>query len=91
MDAETYYRVSVFLWKVTLVAGSATVIIYFFQLMKMNAAIKAQNLAWLVRYLQDKDVRHARFIVTNKLATKALADWTLRNERKQRPHVPRMA
>jgi len=42
----------------------------------MDAAIKAQNLAWLVQYLQDKDVRHARFIVTNKLAAKALAYWT---------------
>jgi len=76
MDNAAYNANSLVLWKITLAMGIATVIIYFFQLMKMNAAIKAQNLAWLVQYLQDKDVRHARFIVTTELAGKDIALWS---------------
>jgi hypothetical protein len=76
MDTHAYNYWSLVLWALTLIAGGATVFIYYRQLLKMDAGIKAQNLAWLVQYLQDKDVRHARFIVTNELAGKDLALWT---------------
>ena len=67
--------VTVILWKITLMAGLATVIIYYKQLKVMDTSIIAQNLAWLIQYLQASDVRHARFVVMTDLSTKSLIDW----------------
>lgn len=63
-------------WVITLLAGVATATIYFLQLRKMDQSIKAQNLVWLMQYLQAKDVRHARFVVTNQLSNKPVSQWS---------------
>ena len=67
MSTETYNTVTVVLWSITLVAGLATVTVYIFQLKAMHAGIKAQNLAWLVQYLQSPEVRSARHVVMTQL------------------------
>jgi hypothetical protein len=70
MDTAQFQYWTIVLWTATLIAGSATVIIYFCQLLTSIKSIKAQNLAWLVQYLQSTDVRAARFIVLSQLSSK---------------------
>ena len=77
MDTMIYNFVTVVLWAITLVAGLATVVVYYKQLKAMDASIRAQNLAWLIQYLQASDVRHARFVVMTELSTRAFKDWSL--------------
>jgi len=77
MDTMTYNLVTVTLWAITLLAGLATVGVYYKQLRVMDTSIRAQNLAWLIQYLQASDVRHARFVVMTELSTKPFIDWTL--------------
>jgi hypothetical protein len=69
--------ITVVLWAFTLLAGLATVCVYYRQLQVMDASLKAQNLAWLVQYMQAPDVRHARFVVMTELETKDFVDWSL--------------
>jgi len=45
-----------------------------------DATRRAQDLAWLVQYLQAPDVRHARFVVMSKLARKQYRRWSLKEK-----------
>jgi hypothetical protein len=67
--------VTLILWVITLFAGLATLTIYYRQLRVMEANIRAQDLAWLVQYLQSEDVRHARSVVMVELSPKPFAAW----------------
>src|SRR2546428_12115891 len=67
MSPENYNLATIILWSLTLVAGFATAIIYFFQLRAMQNAVRAQNLAGLIQYLQSPDVRRARHVILNQL------------------------
>lgn len=83
MDAPTYNSISLYLWLFTLVVGLLTVTIYFFQLRKMDQSLKAQNLAWLIQYLQAPDVRHARFVVMTQLLNKPFSQTWSPEEKEQ--------
>lgn|GEM_PF-4263887 len=69
MSTETYNSLTIVLWTLTLLAGLATVTVYLFQLRAMHKAIRAQNLAWLVQYLQAPNEREARHIVLTQIRT----------------------
>ena len=76
MSSDTYNAWTLGLWVFTLLAGIATIIIYACQLRAMREATRAQNLAWLVQYLQAPDVRHARHIVMTQIrANDAPGTW----------------
>lgn len=77
MTTETYNCFSIGLLTLTLVAGIATVVVYYRQLrvmqwslQVMQDTLKAQNLTGLIQYLQAPDVRHARHVVLTDLKTR---------------------
>jgi len=83
MNTGTYNIVSVILISLTLVAGIATVIVYFNQLRvmqrrveTMQETLRAQNLAGLIQYLQEPDVRDARNMVLTTLRDKDYSEWS---------------
>ena len=80
MDIGLMDWIVVGLWAITLIVGLRTLHVYRRQLQVMDQSLRAQNLAWLVQYLQAPDVRHARFIAMTKLSRKRFARWSFKEQ-----------
>ncbi len=82
LNADCFSVVNTLLWITTLLAGFGTILFYFLQWRAMQDAIKAQNLAWLIQYLQSKDVRDAREFVFGVLKKKGPEQKWLEDDKK---------